>query len=155
MVVRHDDTRIADDGRMPLRRGAVPHYGTADCHQRLPLHGLPADDGQCLFSLRSLSRGAFVITEGEPVIGGLHGPEARHHHCDHCKSWLFTRWGDMVNLRATMLDDPGWFEPFLETWTREKLPWASTPAQHSFEEFPPMEAFGDLIAEYARHISQI
>ena len=59
------------------------------------------------------------------------------------------------NLRATMLDDPGWFEPFLETWTREKLPWASTPAQHSFEEFPPMEAFGDLIAEYARHISQI
>ena len=98
---------------------------------------------------------AFVITQGEPVIGGLHGPEARHHHCDHCKSWLFTRWGDMVNLRATMLDDPCWFEPFLETWTHEKLPWASTPAQHSFEEFPPMEAFGDLIAEYARHISQI
>lgn len=95
---------------------------------------------------------AFVITQGEPVIGGLHGPEARHHHCDHCKSWLFTRWGDMVNLRATMLDDHGWFEPFLETWTREKLPWASTPAQHSFEEFPPMEAFGDLIAKYARHL---
>lgn len=107
------------------------------------------------FSLSAAFReGAFVITEGEPVIGGLHGPEARHHHCDHCKSWLFTRWGDMVNLRATMLDDPGWFEPFLETWTRERLPWATTPAQHSFEEFPPMEAFGDLIAEYARHISR-
>ena len=62
---------------------------------------------------------AFQITQGDTVIGGLHGSEARHHHCAHCKSWLFTRWGDMVNLRAPMLDDPAWFEPFIETWTRD------------------------------------
>src|SRR3546814_18017217 len=33
----------------------------------------------------------FEVTAGEPVIGGLHGERARHHHCDWCKSWLFTR----------------------------------------------------------------
>src|SRR3546814_20469683 len=33
----------------------------------------------------------FEVTAGEPVIGGLHGERARHHHCDWCESWLFTR----------------------------------------------------------------
>ena len=37
-----------------------------------------------------------------------------------------------VNLRATMLDDPSWFTPFIETWTSEKLAWAATPAVHSY-----------------------
>jgi hypothetical protein len=37
-----------------------------------------------------------------------------------------------VNLRPTMLDDPSWFTPFIETSTSEKLPWATTPAVHSF-----------------------
>src|SRR3546814_4064747 len=59
----------------------------------------------------------FTVTKGEPVIGGLHG-EVRHHHCPHCLSWVFTRppEGPMtfVNVRATMLDDPGWFVPFVE-----------------------------------------
>jgi hypothetical protein len=55
----------------------------------------------------------------------------------------------IVNLRPTMLEDPGWFTPFAETWTSEKLPWATTPARHSFEKFPPMAQFGALIAEYS------
>ena len=54
-----------------------------------------------------------------------------------------------VNVRATMLDDPSRFTPFVETWTREKLPWASTPAVHSFEALRPLEAFEGLIKEYA------
>lgn len=29
-----------------------------------------------------------------------------------------------VNVRATMLDDPSWFAPFVETYTSEALPWA-------------------------------
>ena len=96
----------------------------------------------------------FSVTQGEPVIGGLHGA-SRHYFCPHCMSWMFTRpegldW--FVNVRATMLDDPNWFTPFVETWTSEKLPWATTPAVHSFETLPPFEAWEGLVKEYAERI---
>ncbi|GAB3676520.1 hypothetical protein GCM10028792_15710 [Salinisphaera aquimarina] len=85
-------------------------------------------------------------------MGGLGNPEIPHEHCDRCKSWLFTRLpaqAGFVNVRATMLDDASWFEPFIETFTREALPWVRTPARHRYPGFPPMEAYADLIAEYA------
>jgi len=94
----------------------------------------------------------FEVIAGEPVIGGLHGDMARHHHCDWCKSWMFTLPPEgmgFVNVRPTMLDDCSWYVPFVETYVSEKLPWATIPAKHSFAQFPPMEAFGGLIAEYA------
>lgn len=56
----------------------------------------------------------FSLMEGDTVIGGLHGNEADHHHCDSCKSWMFTRPRvDMgfINVRATLLDDAAWFTP--------------------------------------------
>ncbi len=93
----------------------------------------------------------FEVTQGEPVIGGLHGP-TRHYFCPHCKSWMFTRAEGMdwfVNLRPTMLDDPSGFTPFIESMTSEKLPWASTPAVHSFEKFPAFEDYERLTAEFA------
>ncbi|GAA0296855.1 GFA family protein [Sphingomonas oligophenolica] len=106
------------------------------------------------FSLTmSVPTDGFEVIAGTPVIGGLHGAEVRHHHCDWCKSWVFTRVEpDMgfVNVRATMLDDHAGFVPFVEFWTREKLPWATTSARHSFESQPDsMEAFGPLLAEFA------
>lgn len=94
----------------------------------------------------------FAVTQGEPVIGGLHGA-TRHHFCSRCLSWLFTRPEGIdffVNIRPTMLDDPRWSTPFIETWTREKLPWVTTAAVHSYAEFPPPEAYEGLIAEYAQ-----
>ena len=94
----------------------------------------------------------FEVITGEAVIGGLHGDQSRHHHCDWCKSWMFTRIEpDMgfVNVRPTMLDDARWFEPFIETYTSERLPWATTPAKHSYEKFPEMADYGKLIAEFA------
>lgn len=94
----------------------------------------------------------FEVTKGEPVIGGLHGDTAQHHHCPHCLSWMFTRpaaaAGAFVNIRPTLLDDASWFVPFIETCTSEKLPWATTPAVHSFASFPPMDAYRDLVAAY-------
>ena len=93
----------------------------------------------------------FALLQGEPVIGGLHGA-TRHFHCPHCMSWMFTRpegLDHFVNLRATMLDDATWVAPFIETWTREKLPWATTSAPHSFETFPAFEAYATLTADYA------
>ncbi len=93
----------------------------------------------------------FTLTKGEPVIGGLHG-EHRHYHCPHCKSWMFTRphgFDNFVNVRATMLDCCEDFAPFIETGTSEKFRWASTPAKFSFEQFPPMEEFDQILAEFA------
>jgi hypothetical protein len=95
------------------------------------------------------------VVEGEPIIGGLHG-EHRHFFCSHCKSWMFTRphgVDQFVNVRPTMFDDVSWFAPFIETYTSAKLSWAITPARHSFEKFPAMTDYGDLVAEYAKHVA--
>ena len=94
----------------------------------------------------------FELAAGEPVIGGLHGEEVRHHHCDWCKSWVFTRVvpdQGFVNVRAGALDDASWFAPFLETYTSEALPWARTGARHSYAQFPAMEEYGPLVAEFS------
>ena len=94
----------------------------------------------------------FEITKGEPVIGGLHGA-SKHYFCGYCMTWMFTRpegldW--FVNLRPAMLDDSAWLTPFIETWTSEKLPWATTPAVHSYAALPAFEEYDGLVAEYAR-----
>lgn len=102
----------------------------------------------------NLSADGFEVTKGETVIGGIHGPQQHHHHCDHCKSWVFTRIEGLdflVNLRATMLDDATWFRPFVEFWTSEKLPGVESGAVHSHETMPAMDAFQPLIEEFARH----
>jgi hypothetical protein len=94
----------------------------------------------------------FSVIKGEAVIGGLHGAN-RHYFCAHCMSWIFTRAqgiDQFVNLRPTMLDDASWFAPFIETCTRERLPWAVTGAVHSSETFPAAAEWPGLIAEYAR-----
>jgi len=95
----------------------------------------------------------FAVTKGTPVIGGLHG-EHRHLFCADCMSWMFTRppgVEQFVSVRPTMLADPSWFVPFIETYTSERLGWATTPAVHRFEKFPPMTDFPRLIAEYAAY----
>lgn len=50
-----------------------------------------------------------------------------------------------------MLDDPRPFPLFIETYTSEKLLWASTPAVHSFEKFPAPEEYEGLASDYAAH----
>lgn len=93
----------------------------------------------------------FEVIAGEPVIGGLHGA-SRHYFCPHCMTWMFTRPEGMdwfVNLRPTMLDDTSGLAPFIETFTSEKLPFAATGAVHSYETFPPMEAYEGLVQEFA------
>jgi hypothetical protein len=67
-------------------------------------------------------------------------------------TWMFTRppgldW--FVNFRPSLLDDHRWFVPYVETWTSEKLPWAQTPAVHSFEKVPDLAEFEPLIRAFA------
>jgi hypothetical protein len=92
----------------------------------------------------------FETIEGEPVLGGLN--RDMHYFCPRCMTWMFTRPPGMdwfVNLRPSMLDDHHWFEPYVETWTSEKLPWAATPARHSYETVPELAAFEPLIKAFA------
>lgn len=99
----------------------------------------------------ALPSDGFAVIQGEPVIGALHGP-TRHYYCGHCMSWMFTRAEGMdwfVNVRSTLLDDVRWFVPYIETATLERLPWATTPAVHSFEGFPPLEGYQELVKGYA------
>jgi hypothetical protein len=93
----------------------------------------------------------FEITSGEPVLGGLRS-EHRQYYCPWCKSWVYTRpdgldW--MINLRPSVLDDHQWVVPFIETYTAEKLPWATTPARHRYETVPDASLYESLIAEFA------
>jgi len=133
-------------GQVAIRISAPPIV-TMACHcrgcQRLT---------SSAFSLSvAIPSEGFAVTQGEPVLGALHGPH-RHYYCPNCMSWMFTRPAGMdwfVNVRTTMLDDPAAFPPFIETATDEKLPWVTTPAAHSFTAFPSMEDFPPLIAAYA------
>lgn len=105
------------------------------------------------FSLSALyPASAFRIVHGETVLGGLQGAH-RHHFCAFCKGWLFTvpaGMDDWVNVRATLLDNAQGFVPFIETCTREKLPWVQLPVTHSFGGFPEPEQFHALGKAFAQ-----
>lgn len=93
----------------------------------------------------------FAVTQGEPVLGGL--SKDVHYFCPDCMTWMFTRPQDMdwfVNIRPSMLDDHRWFVPYVETFASERLPWAVTPARHSFDGIPGMAEFPPLIEAYGR-----
>jgi hypothetical protein len=134
-------------GRTRIRVTAPPLLAAA-CHctgcQRMTASA---------FSLTlTIPSDGFAVTAGDPVIGGLHGP-TRHFFCPYCMNWMFTRpdgFDGFVNLRPSMLDDHGWFVPFLEVWTEEKLPWATTAAVHSYPKQPGFEEYSGLIEAFAR-----
>lgn len=104
------------------------------------------------FSLsEGYSSGAFRVTRGEPVIGGIHGA-TRHYHCDYCKSWLYTEpesVADLVNVRSTMFDKVRTEPPFIETHVREALPWASAHGGQRYEALPAMDEWPELIRKFA------
>ena len=134
-------------GRVKIRISA-PALVTMACHCR----GCQRMTASA-FSLSVLVPGSgFEVVEGETVRGGLHG-SSHHEHCAWCMSWVFSRFDempDLVNVRTPMLDDPEAFPPFIDTMVSEKLSWVVTPARHAYPAFPPEDAFGPLIAEYAR-----
>lgn len=138
-------------GRVRIRISAAPLLSMA-CH----CTGCQRMTGSAYSLSAAIPAGGFAVIAGEPVIGGLHGA-SRHYFCPHCMSWLFTRPEGIdafVNVRPTLLDDAAWCAPFIETQTREKLPWAATPALHSYEQWPPFDAYEELIREYAQWLSR-
>jgi hypothetical protein len=133
-------------GQVRIRVSAPPLL-TMACHCR----GCQQMTSSAFSLSAAIPAEAFEVIAGEPVIGGLHGADVHHFFCPHCMSWVFTRAEGMdwfVNLRPTMLDEPRWTTPFIETYTSEKVAWAATPAVHSFAQFPAFEAYADLVKQY-------
>ena len=144
----------------------LPWEGGCRCGQvRLRVMKAPLLAGAChCTGCQSMTASAFSLSLGLPadglditkgedklVPGGVQ-QESRHMFCSFCKTWMFTRPAGMdwlVNLRASMLDDHSWFEPFAEFWTREKLPWVKTPAQYSYEALPEESAWESLMKAFA------
>jgi len=132
-------------GQVRMTVSAAPVIAMA-CHCRgcQKLSGGP-------YSLTLMIPADGFAAEGETVLGGLHRDESPHHHCSHCKNWLFTTnigGGQFVNFRPTMLDDASWVRPLVESFVGDKLPGVESGARHSFEAFPPREAFGSLMQEF-------
>jgi hypothetical protein len=137
-------------GRVRIRVTAMPLL-TMACH----CTGCQRMSSSAYSLSAAIPSTGFEVTQGEPVIGGLHGAH-RHFFCAYCMTWMFTRPDGMdwfVNLRPTMLDEPGWFTPFIETWTSEKLPWASTPAVHSYKALPSFDEFEGLTKAYLARLA--
>ncbi len=125
----------------------LPPLLTAACH----CTGCQRMTGSAFSLSVAIPAEGFRVTVGRPVPGGA-TPHIGHFFCPACMSWIFTRpkgFDQFVNVRPTMLDDVEWFVPFIETFRSEALPWARTPARHSFDAFPPMEMYAALVQEYA------
>lgn len=133
-------------GRVKIRISAPPML-TMACH----CTGCQRMSGSAYSLSAAIPAEGFAVVEGTPVVAGATA-EAGHHFCPDCMTWMFTRpagFDFFVNVRPTMLDETGWYSPFIETYTSERLAWAQTPAVHSYEKFPPMEDYEKLIGAYA------
>ncbi|WP_306031084.1 GFA family protein [Stappia sp. MMSF_3263] len=127
---------------------AAPPFMTAACHCR----GCQKMSSSAYSLTAMVPAAAFRVTRGEPVKGGLKGPDLDHFFCPDCMTWMFTRitqMPDIVNVRPTMFDNPKWCHPFIETMTAEKLDWVELPVARSYEGFPPPEDFGPLMQDFA------
>lgn len=130
-----------------LIRITKPPLMTSACHCR----GCQKMSSSAFSLTAMIPADGLEVVEGEPVECGTHGPDQDHMACPYCMTWMFTRITGMdafVNVRPTMFDDCTWFTPFIETMTKEKLSWATTPARHSYDGWPPMEDFQSLMAEF-------
>ena len=59
----------------------------------------------------------------------------------------------LVNVRVPVFDDYRWVESFVETFTAEKVAWASTPAKHSFEMLPDLSVYELIREELSRLVT--
>ncbi len=107
------------------------------------------------YSLAAIFPAEGVTVTGDLIPGGLQSPERAHRFCARCLTLILTRIKGAearVTLRVSLLEDLGWFTPFVELMTDEKLPWAHVPATHSFARHPSSAAVLDaLLADFCEH----
>jgi hypothetical protein len=126
---------------------APPILLTMACHCK----GCQRMTGSAFSLSEMFAASSFNITKGEPVVGGMKQLPA-HYVCPNCASWVFTRvsapGSEFINVRASLFNEPANQPPFIETCTNEKLNWVHVGAAHSFDNFPPKEAFLGLVKQF-------
>ncbi len=133
-------------GRIEMQVSQPPLLSIA-CH----CHGCQTMTASAFSLTLVLPADGFAVVTGAAERGGLQ-TEHRHMYCGFCKSWLYTQPAGLeqyVMLRPSTLDEHSWVTPFVEVRTRQKLPWAATPARHSYLDEPAPEEYAGLIAEYS------
>lgn len=132
-------------------RITAPPLLTAACHCA-GCQGMSAS----AFSLSAaIPTEGFAVIVGETVLGGL--SKDMHHFCPHCLTWMFTRPVGLdffVNVRPTMFAETGWFAPFVEIFTAEKMAFAPAVAPNSFAGMPDMAGYQQLTADYAKAVGR-
>ena len=124
------------------RCGALRYEVTGEPHFTIACH---CKDCQKLsssaFSLGFVVEEAqFEIVRGEAhewVKEGSSGKPSSSFTCPICAVWTHTKpqaEAGFVIVRPTTLDDPSWFRPLVELYTRSALPWARMPTLFAFEE---------------------
>lgn len=90
----------------------------------------------------------FRITAGEPrryVAKSDAGNEIIRVFCGDCGSPLYIQVAtrpDLIGLRVASLDDPSWFRPDADIFTRSAQPWDHMdPAIPKFPTYPPGQAY--------------
>jgi hypothetical protein len=105
------------------------------------------------FSLTTMFPSDAVTCTGALITGGLRAPARQHVFCATCLGFIYSKItgaDHRINLRSALLENATEFPPFLEVMTRDKMPWATTPARQSYDTVPAdSEALQDLMAAYA------
>ena len=133
-------------GGLRFRITATPLMTTA-CHCR----GCQRMTGSAFSLSVMIPDDGFEVLQGETVAGGA-DKTFGHRFCPDCLTWIWTQHPMMQgfhNLRSTMLDDPSWVRPYMETFRSEGLPFVETSAVRSFPGFPAMEELPGLLGAYA------
>jgi hypothetical protein len=119
---------------------------TMACHCR----GCQRMTGSAFSLSAAVPEDGFEILQGSTVPGGV-DKTFGHRFCPECLSWIWTKHPMMqgfLNVRSTMLDEPGWTRPFVETCTVEGLAFVTTGAVRSYPGLPSQEEYPALLAGY-------
>lgn len=109
------------------------------------------------YTLTTMFPSASFSHTGQLITGGRGRKGQAHYFCKSCLGFLFSRIGagsDRINLRTSVLEQAALFQPFIELMAAEKMPWATAPVVHSFDEYPEsQEELQLLMDEYAGWLS--
>lgn len=111
----------------------------ARCHCR----DCQRSSGGGFASVLVVPRQTVTLTQGQPrrySTRGESGGVAHREFCADCGSPLFSHGEalpEMIAIKPASLDDPSWFHPRAEVWTRSAQPWVTLdPDIPHFERVP-------------------
>jgi hypothetical protein len=104
--------------------------------------------GSAFIAAARMPATGFKITQGEPrryISKSDSGNDITRVFCGDCGAPLYIQVStrpDLIGLRVTTLDDPSWFRPDANIFTKSAQPWDHLdPAVPSYETYPTGQAY--------------